>query len=296
MKTSTTTDPLTTRRAVNPSPFPPDLTRALEQVEAAVWTDLYRAAAPDDIDACELDVTTVEAATVMTAGLVDVLGFNRVVGLGISAPATEAALDAIIQHYDAAAVPRFFVQLSPAATPAALFEWIGQRGLRHYNNWVKLFRPVGDPPEAATDLHIEPVGPEHAHTFADLVAPAFDWPDTVRPWMARTVGRPSWHHYVALDGDTPAATAAMHVRGRYGYLGPAATHPDFRRRGAQSALIARRLRDAAALGCEMLITETAEDRPEAPSPSFRNLRRAGFQVAYVRPNYICEPGLCPPSA
>jgi GNAT superfamily N-acetyltransferase len=296
MKTSTTTGARTATRIVNPSPFPTDLTRALEQVEADVWTDLYRAAAPDDVDACELDVTTVGAATVMTAGLVDVLAFNRVVGLGIGTPATEAMLDAIIQHYDAAAVPRFFVQLSPAASPAALFEWIGRRGLRHYNNWMKLFRSVGDPPEVATSLHVERMGPEHARTFADLVAPAFDWPDAVRPWMARIVGRPGWHHYIAFDGDTPAATAAMHVTGRYGYLGPAATHPDFRRRGAQSALIARRLRDAAALGCEMLISETAEDRPDDPSPSFRNMRRAGFQVAYVRPNYICEPGLCPPGA
>jgi GNAT superfamily N-acetyltransferase len=296
MKTSTFSASRAAKQAVNPSPFPPDLTRALEQVEAVVWTDLYRAASPDDIGACELDVTTVGAATVMTAGLVDVLGFNRVVGLGIGTPATEAMLDAIVAHYDTAAVPRFFVQLSPAAAPAALFDWIRRRGLRHYNNWAKLFRPVGDPPEAATDLHVEHVGPEHARTFADLVAPAFDWPDAVRPWMARIVGRPGWHHYIAFDGDTPAATAALHVTGRYGYLGPAATHPDLRRRGAQSALIARRLRDAAVLGCEMLITETAEDRPDDPSPSFRNMRRAGFQVAYVRPNYICEPGLCPPGA
>lgn len=291
-----TTDPRAATQTVNPSPFPPDLTRALEQVEATVWTDLYRAATPDDVDSSELDVTTVGAATVMTAGLVDVLGFNRVVGLGIGTPATEAMLNAILAHYDAAAVPRFFVQLSPAAIPAALFDWIRRRGLRHYNNWVKLFRRVGNSPEAPTDLRIERVGPEHAGAIADLLVPAFDWPDAVRPWMTQIVGRPGWHHYIAFDGDTPAATAALHVTGRYGYLGPAATHPDFRRRGAQSALIARRLRDAADLDCEMLISETAEDHPDDPSPSFRNMRRAGFQVAYVRPNYICEPGLCPPSA
>lgn len=280
--------------AATPSPFPPDLTRALEQVEARVWTDLYRAATPEEAETCELGVTPMGSATVLTAGLVDVLAFNRVVGLGIGTPATEAMLNAIIEQYDTAAVPRFFVQLSPAATPAALFEWIRQRGLRHYNNWVKLFRPIGTPPAAPTDLRIEQIGPEHAANFAALATQAFGWPDTVRPWMTRIVGRPGWHHYLAFDGDTPAATAAMYVTDRYSYFGPAATHPDFRRRGAQSALIARRLRDAATLGCETLITETAEDRPDKPAPSFRNMQRAGFQVAYVRPNYICEAGLCPP--
>jgi GNAT superfamily N-acetyltransferase len=296
MKTSTTTGPGAATQAVNPSPFPPDLTRALEQVEADVWTDLYRAASPGDVTSCELDVTTMGTATVLTAGLVDVLGFNRVVGLGIGTAATEAVFEAIIAHYDEAAVPRFFMQLSPAATPAAVFEWIGQCRLRHYNNWVKLFRPIGDPPAATTDLRIERVGLEHAGAIADLLVRAFDWPDAVRPWMTRIVGRPGWHHYLAFNGDTPAATAALHVTGRYGYLGPAATHPDFRQRGAQSALIARRLRDAADLDCEMLISETAEDRPDDPSPSFRNMQRAGFQIAYVRPNYIGEPGLCPPGA
>lgn len=293
MKTPTGLSSLAPAPTVNPSPFSPELTRALERVEAEAWSDVYRAATSADVATCEVGLTTIGPATVMTAGLVDVLGFNRVVGLGVGMPADEAMLDAICTHYDAAAVPRFFVQVSPTAAPAALFEWIRRRGLRHHNNWVKLFRSIGDPPAATTDLHIERAGPDHAKAIADLLVPAFDWPGRVRGWLTRFVGRNSWHHYIAFDGDTPAAMAALYVTGRYGYFGPAATHPDFRRRGAQSALIAHRLRDAATLGCETLITETAEDRPEKPSPSFRNMRRAGFQVAYVRPNYIGEPGLCP---
>ncbi len=51
-------------------------------------------------------------------------------------------------------------------------------------------------------------------------------------------------------------------------------------------MLARRIRDAAEAGCEMLVVETAEDRPDKPAPSYRNQLRFGFQVAYVRPNYI----------
>jgi hypothetical protein len=40
----------------------------------------------------------------------------------------------------------------------------------------------------------------------------------------------------------------------------------------------------------MLVVETAEDTPEKGAPSFRNMLRFGFQVAYVRPNFIYTNG------
>ncbi len=277
-----------TTPAADRSSFAPAPTQALERVEAQVWNELYVTAPSDVASACGLDLTTIGGAAALSASRVDVLAFNRVVGLGLDAPATRETLARIVDHYEARGVRRFFVQVSPAATPAALFEELRRAGFRHHNNWVKLYRGVEPPPEVATDLRIERVEAEHADAFAGLIAPAFDWPDRVRPLFARLVGRPGWRHYVAFDGDVPAATAALYTHGTYGYFGPAATHPDYRRRGAQSALIARRIRDARTLGCETLVTETAEDHPERPAPSFRNMRRMGFEVAYLRPNYLRE--------
>ena len=56
--------------------------------------------------------------------------------------------------------------------------------------------------------------------------------------------------------------------------------------GAQSALLARRLQDAGAAGCDRFVLETAEERPERGAPSYRNALRFGFRTAYVRPNYV----------
>lgn len=267
-------------------PLPDALARRLESVEAGAWGSVYRAAREEDVATCGIQVSTVGTATVLTAAHVDVLAFNRTLGLGLDAPAHADDLDTIIERYEAADVPRFFVQVSPAAQPAALFDELQRRGFQHYNNWVKLYRDVAPPPDVTTDLRIERAGPALAAPFADLLAPAFDWPENVQPWLTRLVGRPGWRHYAAFDGDVPAAMGALYATGEYGYLGPAATHPDHRRRGAQSALIARRIRDARSLGCRYLVTETAEDRPDHPAPSYRNLRRLGFEVAYVRPNYL----------
>jgi hypothetical protein len=91
---------------------------------------------------------------------------------------------------------------------------------------------------------------------------------------------------MALDGDRPAAIAAMFVQGGYAWFDMAGTLSEYRGRGAQGALLQRRIRDAARMGCRWIVVETAEETPERSAPSYRNTLRSGFQVAYLRPNYM----------
>src|SRR5574341_1190396 len=120
---------------------------------------------------------------------------------------------------------------------------------------------------------------------SDLGA-AFGFPPPLVVWSAALVGRPGWRHYLAFDGVRPIATAGMYIAGDAAWLGWAATVDDARGRGAQTALIVRRIADAAAAGCRHLVVETAEEKPDKPNPSTRNLRRLGFTELYLRPNYI----------
>jgi hypothetical protein len=50
--------------------------------------------------------------------------------------------------------------------------------------------------------------------------------------------------------------------------------------------MARRIKDGLGQGCKLFVTETSQDRPENPNPSFHNMVRTGFVVAYNRPNYM----------
>jgi hypothetical protein len=50
--------------------------------------------------------------------------------------------------------------------------------------------------------------------------------------------------------------------------------------------VRRRLADAGAAGCRWVSVETAEQTATRDAPSFRNLTRFGFEVAYRRPNYL----------
>ena len=58
--------------------------------------------------------------------------------------------------------------------------------------------------------------------------------------------------------------------------------------GAASLAGHRRIADAGAAGCETLFVETGERVPNRPSASYRNILRAGFEEAYLRPNWVVD--------
>ena len=156
------------------------------------------------------------------------------------------------------------------------------------DNWAKVYRAATPDVVIRTDLRIERIGQAHAAAFAEVSCTAFGMPAVMQPWLTAGVGQPGWMHYLAFDGETPVAGGALFLKGDVGWLGIASTLPAYRRRGAQGALMARRIRDASELGCRWIVTETGEDTPEHPNPSYHNMLRTGFALAYQRPNYIAQ--------
>src|SRR5439155_18904917 len=122
---------------------------------------------------------------------------------------------------------------------------------------MKFARGVG-PRKAQSDLSVVQVGPERADDFAVVVAGGFGMPDWTKPLAANVVGRPGWSCYVAYDGDAPAGAGTLYLYERIGWLGFGATLPQFRGRGAQSALLAARIEEARRQGCSAVTTETGE--------------------------------------
>lgn len=214
--------------------------------------------------------------------------FNRVVNLGVQTPATPAQVDAITAVYREDGIP-FMVQLSPLAMPGALPEWLEARGVRRKDSWAIFTRDVAAPPEVPTDLRVERIGQDLAEVFGETLARGYGLPPALRSLMSVLVGLPGMHSYLAFDGDVPVAAASMFVQRDTARLTGAGTLQEHRRRGAQGALLTRRIRDAAALGCDLLTVETAEDPPERPNPSFHNMLRCGFQLAYLQPNFVYSP-------
>jgi len=264
----------------------PALVTELEQSELRAWTTLYRSAPPAAVSACGIGIREFGPATALWMSRVDVLACNRVLGLGLEGAPDPKVVDEIVASYEQSLVPRFFAQLAPGTAVGPTIEVIEGAGFAHHSNWVRLVRDISPPGPSPTTLRIEEVGTAHATVFGDTLCQGFGWrPELALP-VAAIVGTPGWKFYLAFDGDRPMGTAALAIDGRVGWLSFASTLPEARGLGSQSALVARRIMDAKTAGCQILSVETSEETPAKEAPSYRNILRSGFEVAYVRPNYL----------
>ena len=260
----------------------------MEETEARGHGDWIRSAPAEYRTRYGLAERSDEGVHCFAAGAFDVLALNVVIVTGAGRPASAQTIESWKQVFREAGARRFFVQVSPAADPERWEPLLLGSGLRAHNRWARLWR-VRDPrPEECSGPRVERIGRDEGAVFARLVAEGFNMPAETQAWLAAPVGRSGWQHYVAFEADEPIGAAVLVTGGPMGWLSFAATREDRRGRGAQSALIRRRLTDAFARGCTHLAVETAEDKPEKPAPSFRNLRRFGFRFAYYRPNYLFE--------
>lgn len=260
----------------------------LERIEVRAWGDFLRSASAALARRIGADVRVDGPVLAGMAANLNIVALNRVIGLGLEEPATQAKLESLLAMYERGRPRRHAVQVGPAALPQQLPSWLKRRGFHHLNNWVKLYartdREVPAPSESA--LRPERIDTSRASTFGEIVVVSFDWPAELASWVAATVGRPGWHHYLAYDGGEPVATGAFYIEGEDAWLDFAATLPAHRGKGAQTSLLAHRMREATERGARLLTIEAAEDRPGRRSSSLHNALRLGFREAYRRPNYV----------
>lgn len=262
---------------------------ALENIEFEAATDLYRAA-PDEVRVAHaLEVCDIGAVTCLSSrGIEPPSLFRRAVRLGVGREASEEEVDAVLAHMNGRG-QRYAVPVAPQSRPSALPSWLERRGFTRGYAVMKFSRPCDGVSQTGSDLEVRAIGRELAGEFGRVVAEGFGLPPGVASWVAALVGRPNWVCVMALARGTPIATGAVYARGEYAWLGLGTTLASHRRQGAQNALLARRLGEAAARGARVAVTETGERVPDKPSNSYRNILRAGFEEMYLRQNYLSPP-------
>lgn len=261
------------------------LATALEYSEAMYWSKYYQSK-------CQLKCYGSVIAGAFAGALpeLNILAMNRVVGLGMEVPVRPIDIDSIIRFFNKSGSERFFVQVSPLAEQENLREMLREKGFQFHNNWTKLLRPAGRPlADVETNLNIEKIGPDQSMIYGKIIFESFDWEDErLIEWIAQSVGKPGYHHYLVKDGSLAVAAGALHVVNSFASMAFAGTLPEYRGLGAQSLLLNTRILEAREMGCNYIISETAEDTPERPVASFRNMQRFGFETAYLRQNWIYE--------
>jgi GNAT superfamily N-acetyltransferase len=214
--------------------------------------------------------------------------WNKVAGLGFAGVPAGDELAAVERAF-ASRGAEVSVELSNLADPAT-GEMLTRRGYRlaSYENVLGL--PLGGAPErvAPPGVEVRPSGEAEFGTWLEIVLDAAAHPDTEGlPWLddfprhilenaERDLAAAGARHYLALVDGVPAGAASMGIQDGFAQFS-AATAPAFRRRGVQSALLAARVADAAAAGCELALVTV-----QPGSRSQRNVQRRGFDLLYTR--------------
>jgi hypothetical protein len=130
----------------------------------------------------------------------------------------------------------------------------------------------------AHDLHLtEALTQEEERLFLDTLAAGYSASTEVSRFLRAEHAAAGMRRFIAWQDDRPVAAAAYSVHRNVAVLGGAATAPAARRSGAQTALLRRRLGQAAADGVQAAAVTAV---PE--SASARNLARSGFRIRLRR--------------
>lgn len=259
---------------------------ALENAEFDAMADFFRAA-PEDVRAAHaVEASEVAGATCTTSrGVEPAAIFRRAVRVGVGRAASEGDLDRTLAHMSGLGL-RYVLPVAPQSRPAALASWLENRGFTKGYAWMKFSRACAGAKRSPCDLEIRFAGRELAAAFGRVIVAGFGLPHAIAPWIGALAGRAGWVCVMAFDAGAPVAAGAAYVKDGYAWLGLGATLASHRGRGAQSAIIERRLDEAAARGARVAVTETGERLPDKPSNSYRNILRAGFEERYLRQNYL----------
>jgi hypothetical protein len=264
------------------------VSRRLELVEASAWKQIQRSVAPEFRERFGVSVRADAGTVRIHAPRTTELALNRVYALGIATPVNQARLDALTREFILAGSPRFLVSWAPIAQPLEARRWFEERGFRKITGLARLTRRTEPDLEAVSALDVVEASADDADVFGATAALGNGLSLDFAPGFNSTMGHKGWRHYLALDGSRPVAAAALYVDEDIAWAGFAGTLSADRGRGAQSALLARRVRDAYEAGARWITCETTAESPERPNQSLRNMRRLGFEVTYELENHVLD--------
>jgi GNAT superfamily N-acetyltransferase len=222
--------------------------------------------------------------------------FNKLAGLGFDGVPDEHALAVIEREFERRDCP-LQVELASLADPA-IGRLLTRRGYELVGFENVLGRPLASEsteslPDAPPDrsVVVTRAGPDdgeswmHAVTTGFLHPDAFDGPASHESFERDVLERiytdlaavSSYERYIARREGAVAGGASLRLDEGIAQLCGAATLPDHRRHGVQTALLRYRLLEASRRGCDIAIVTT-----QPGSKSQQNVQRFGFTLLYAR--------------
>jgi hypothetical protein len=261
--------------------------RELDRVEARFWREIW-----ESVPAAVAAEHGIELATfgpvqaTLAAGLAELGTMNLTLGATGPGAVADGDLGTAAEWIRARGVAGCVSVTPDLPETAAAGSWLAENGFSPTRSWMKFVRDAHPPRfRTAGDVEVVEVAEPDATPFGTIAALGFGLPIWAADFFAHRPGLPDWRCYVALLDGEPQACAAMLIDGEVAELGIGATLEPARGRGAQLALLGRRIEDATAAGARLLFAETGERAEGRPASSYRDLLSAGFEEAYLCPNW-----------
>lgn len=257
---------------------------ALDKVDRRFWREIWKSVPEEVAREHGIGVRRFGPIQVTVAAALGQVGMLNLV-LGTAEATDLSDLEAAVAWAEERSTP--YVSVTPGLPGSEAAEaWLRERGFEPTYAWMKFVRdphPPRFPAPGGVEV-VEVTSPDQ-EPFGTIAALGFGMPAWGAELFAHLPGRDGWRCYVArIDGQAQGC-GAMVIEDGVAELGIGATLEGARGRGCQTALLRQRILDAAEAGCHTLLVETGERVPDRPSVSYRNILKAGFEEAYLRPNW-----------
>jgi hypothetical protein len=212
--------------------------------------------------------------------------FNTVKGLK---QGDEEQIEKIINFYKQKEIPAQF-ELTPAHTSSELLTCLSKAGYFHNDFHTTLYTPLEKELGIIDEINeqkvtIRKLKKHEFDTFAEIYTKGFSMPPFLKSGVAQNneilYNNKDWTFYLASYENEPAGIGVLFIKDGIANLAAAATIPELRNKGIQSALIKHRINQAILKECDLIVGQA-----KFGSVSQNNMERAGLRIAYTKAIWI----------
>jgi len=202
--------------------------------------------------------------------------FNRIL---LSGPVPTDSLGEVLDIYQVSG-PNAHLEISPGALNEDVARFLQARGFVQTGFLPVFVKPVGELTRGHSDnLRVVRVSSaEELSHFQDAYLQGWNIKATViRSYIERWSQYSDWKLFIAYLGDQPIGCAVLYLKNSIAHFADAATPEGFRGKGAQTALLRARFKDALACDADLIFA-----RADFGSTSQKNMEKQDLRISYTR--------------
>jgi hypothetical protein len=175
------------------------------------------------------------------------------------------------------------IEISPGALNEEMVKFLQAHGFANTKFLPVFLKPVHELTTQRSDsLVVKQVSSlDELKHFQELYVTGWKLNPNVAPTLKAYIAGwnkfSDWRLYIAWLGGQPIGCAVLYTKNSIGYLADATTPEEFRGKGAQTALLLSRFKEAKTLGADLMFA-----RADFGSISQKNMEKQDLRISYAR--------------